>query len=71
MAWLCVCSNTPDDNPEESRAIFARAHKRTWARVGLKGYKVRTLQTLSEHRPSGRSAAMDDLGKDVGDQRVE
>jgi hypothetical protein len=37
MAWMYVCGNTPDDGPEQSCAIIARAHKRTWARLGFKG----------------------------------
>ena len=32
---------------------------------------VEALQTLSGHRPSGRGVAIDDLCKDIGDQRVE
>jgi hypothetical protein len=37
MAWLCVCCNTPDDDPKEPRVVVARAHKRSWAHMGLKG----------------------------------
>lgn len=48
---MCVCGNTPDDDPEESRAIVARAHKRTWARVGLKGCVH--VHIVGDERPVG------------------
>jgi hypothetical protein len=51
MAWLCLCRNTPDDDPKESRAIVARAHKRTWARMGLKSGVH--MHIVGDDRPVG------------------
>jgi hypothetical protein len=54
---------------------FAEEEERTKPGPGTDGFERlsggRTLQTLSEHRPSGRGAAVHDLCKDIGDQRVE
>jgi hypothetical protein len=36
-----------------------------------RGPCARAAAMRTEHRPSGRSAAIDDLCKDIGDQRVE
>jgi hypothetical protein len=55
--------------------VLAEEEERTTPGPGTDGFErlgsgVCTRQTLSEHRRSGR-AAMDNLRKDVGDQRIE